>query len=440
MLEFKVNEYLTLKLEGDKTNIYISGQLFIQCKYLLIHIPYSDIHNYDQVESIDEAIEDYNAQEGPHDTKRYIEPEVEFWGHCSNIQTWYENNYDTRLLHTNLSFPLLKALADAGDPKAEHALKEEIINRLSSRHLPVITYLINENYLKYLTREEIETFAWDILNRDPSLEHIHPSLLQKFVDMGISKARVLLKQEIIEYLSSNNMTEISYILDNMYYEYLTQEELNQFIKDFLDRKIPLPSIPKLITQGIITQISKKHYQYILEQFPHIKKEGKIYFLDIDTIEFWDTDTIQNSISQQWLSNFDDFDGDKFDLIWRTLNALLEYDENNKKYSKKVILVGEDQRFIECERLLVIIGETLAAAEILAAFDGFDYEILSDFDEILDWIEKNRSFLPDTYITTAIEVVSKIYDNDLPTQFFMFSDPEENEEWLENLHDLISRLK
>ncbi|MFX1476537.1 MAG: hypothetical protein ACFFCI_00265 [Promethearchaeota archaeon] len=437
MLEFKVNEYLTLKLEGDKTYIYVNGTLFIQCKYLLIHIPYSDISNYEDVESIDEAIEDYNAQEGPHDTRRFLEPEVEFWGHCSNIQTWYENNYDTRLLHTNLSFPLLKALADAGDPKAKHALKEEIINRLSSQHLPVITYLINENYLKYLTREEIETFAWDILNRDPSIDHIHPSLLQKFVDLGISKAREVLKQEIIDYLSSNNLTEISYILDNRFYEYLSQGELNQFIKEILEREIPLPVIPMLLIRGIITQISKKHYLYILEHFPHIEHDGEIYFLDIDTIEFWDTDTLQNSVAQQWLSNFEDFEGDNFDLIWRTLNALIEYDENEKKYSKKVILVGEDQRFIEHERLLVIIGETLAAAEIVAAFGGFTNEDLSD--EILDWIDENRSFLPEKYIRTAKVVVSKIYNNDLSTPFSMFLDHEENEEWSESLKDLIFRL-
>lgn len=33
MREFKVNEYITLKLEGGKTNIYVKGQLFNQCKF-----------------------------------------------------------------------------------------------------------------------------------------------------------------------------------------------------------------------------------------------------------------------------------------------------------------------------------------------------------------------------------------------------------------------
>ena len=32
MKEFKVNDYITLKLEDDKTSIYVNGMLFQQCK------------------------------------------------------------------------------------------------------------------------------------------------------------------------------------------------------------------------------------------------------------------------------------------------------------------------------------------------------------------------------------------------------------------------
>ena len=287
-----------LKLEGNRTNIYVNGELFIQCKYLLIHIPHLDISSYDDVESVDEAIEDYNAQEGSHDTKRFISPEVEFWGHCSNLQAWYENNYDTRLLHTNLSFPLLKKLADAGDPKAIHALKEEIIRRLSSHHLPVITYLVNENYLRYLTHEELEIFVWDILNNVSTSNHIPLTLLKRFDDMGFTKARQVLRKEIIYYLSSDNLTEISYALDNYvldldnkYHPYFTEDDLNTFIKDILEKKIPLPIIPILLNGGSITQISKKHYNFILEHFSHITHDGEIYFLEIDTIDSWDTNPL-----------------------------------------------------------------------------------------------------------------------------------------------------
>lgn len=434
MLEFKINNYLTLKLEANKTNIYVNGNLFLQCKYLLIHIPHSEISSYDHAETIDEAIEDYNSQAGSYSTANYITPEVEFWGHCSNIQTWYENNYDTRLLHTNLSFPLLKKLADSGDPKAKHALKEEIISRLSSHHLPVIIYLVNENYLRYLTHEELEIFAWDILNKVSPSNHVPLPLLKILVDKGISKASQVIKQEIIDFLSSDNLAEISYILDNNYHWYLTRDELTNFINDILEKEKPLPIFPILLNRKIITQISKKHHQFILEHFPHIKHDGEIFFLEIDIIDFWDTDTLNNSVAHQWLSDFEDFDGDNFDLIFQTLNAVIEYDFTHS-YNKKVIIVSDDQRLIEHERLIVMFGEALAAAEIVAAFIGSAHEGLSE--EILDWIYENRHFLSEKFIEKAKEVVSTIHEYDISN---IFSDLEENEDWLENLEDLLYRLK
>ena len=39
MREFKVNEYLTLKLEDGKTHIYVGGYPFQICKYILLINP-----------------------------------------------------------------------------------------------------------------------------------------------------------------------------------------------------------------------------------------------------------------------------------------------------------------------------------------------------------------------------------------------------------------
>lgn len=44
---------------------------------------------------------------------------------------------------------------------------------------------------------------------------------------------------------------------------------------------------------------------------------------------------------------------------------MEYDIT-QSYNKKVIIVSDDQRFIEHERLIVMFGEALVAAEIVAA--------------------------------------------------------------------------
>jgi len=165
---FKVNDLLTLKLEHNKTFIYIKGERFIQCVRLSLQIPPQTRHLYEEIESIDEAAEVYKQSlwqnrivEGPMaQPSRFqntsITPEQEFWGHCSNIQTWAEHDYDTRLLHSNLSFPLLKALSDAGDPKAIAIFKEEIAIRLESGYPSVVNFLIEQRYLRYLDKDQLK--------------------------------------------------------------------------------------------------------------------------------------------------------------------------------------------------------------------------------------------------------------------------------------------
>lgn len=156
-VEFRVNDYLVLRLENNLTNIYVKGKLFNQCKFLLLNIPVDRVNEFDEIDSIDEAAERLDSSMERLGRYRYgLTPETEFWGHCSNLQAWYENDYDTRLIHRNLAFPLLKALVEAGDPQAKKVFKEEIAMRLESGYPSVVVYLINQNYLKYLNRKELE--------------------------------------------------------------------------------------------------------------------------------------------------------------------------------------------------------------------------------------------------------------------------------------------
>ena len=154
-LEFKINDYLTLRLLDNRTNIYVKGMLFNQCKFLLLNLRKDQFEAYDDIESIDQAAETLDRSLETTKLEYDISPETEFWGHCSNLQAWYENDYDTRLLHRNLAFPLLKALTDAGDPLAKKVFKEEIALRLESGYPTVVQYLVDQGYLQYLTIEEL---------------------------------------------------------------------------------------------------------------------------------------------------------------------------------------------------------------------------------------------------------------------------------------------
>ena len=157
MQEFKVNEYITLRLEDDHTVIYVVGEMFQQCKFLLLNVPVDKISSFDEIKSIDEAAEKLNGSMEASRSEFEIPSEVEFWGHCSNIQVWVESSYNTNLLHRNLAFPLLKRLAQKGDHLAKKILSSEIAERFSTGYIPVMTYLSEEGFLHFLNKEELKT-------------------------------------------------------------------------------------------------------------------------------------------------------------------------------------------------------------------------------------------------------------------------------------------
>jgi Leucine-rich repeat (LRR) protein len=150
---FEINRYLKLKLENGKTNIYIKNELFLQCKSLLLDIPRDKIKELVSINSIDEVAEKLNCNR-KEDFNNEIKPDEEFWAHCSNLQAWVEHNYDSRLLHSNLSFPLLKKLSEVGDLKAKTVFKEEIIYRFYHGTEIVQEYLLEEGYLDLVTDDE----------------------------------------------------------------------------------------------------------------------------------------------------------------------------------------------------------------------------------------------------------------------------------------------
>lgn len=167
MKEFKINDYISLRLEKDKTNVYINGEKIIQCKYLLLQDPddksLANEEDFLSIDRLSEKLDKTLELNDSIDTHKYrIDSEVEFWAHCSNIQAWAENNYDTQMLHSNLSFPLLKKLTIAGDPVAKEVFKIEISKRFKSGDLNVMTFLTKEGYLDYFGWDEYDLLLEDI--------------------------------------------------------------------------------------------------------------------------------------------------------------------------------------------------------------------------------------------------------------------------------------
>jgi hypothetical protein len=167
----KINKYITVQLEGTHTVIYVDNKEFRHCKYLLLNITPQNRKIAQKIDSVDDMEKLLNTgMHGSRGSKFHITPTQEFFGHCSNLQAWVENEYDTRILHRNLAFPLLKELAKAGDPNARKVFKEEIAKRILSGSQNVIQYLLEEGYLEFLGREEISFILQRLVEEDIKID------------------------------------------------------------------------------------------------------------------------------------------------------------------------------------------------------------------------------------------------------------------------------
>ncbi|MBD3256362.1 MAG: hypothetical protein GF383_14790 [Candidatus Lokiarchaeota archaeon] len=227
--EFQINEYLTLKLEGDKTNIYIEKKKINQCKFLVIDIPINKIEDYDEVQSIDDVEEKIGRFEG-NQSRTKVDPETEFWGHCSNLQAWIESDYDTRLLHRTLAFPLLKRLTEVGDKTAKRKFKEEVAKRFLSGHRNVVLFLVNNGYLQIYDSEELESLFQDFnFNslRNDDIGKTDLILYKKLADLG--------SQTALEYYMTKRLSKVKSLKEEIYNRFINCDF--NYLFDLLSEKI-----------------------------------------------------------------------------------------------------------------------------------------------------------------------------------------------------------
>lgn len=222
---FKINDFIAVHLLFNGIFIYVNNKRFRQCKYLVLNIPVDKINYFDEIESIDEAADilDRSLEFIPI-YEFNIPPDAEFWGHCSNLQVWAENNYDTRLLHSNLSFPLLEELTKAGDKLAKKVFKEEIAKRLLDKPFAGKSLILN--YLDILSIDEIESMIEEYLN-----ELTFKKRIIDYEDLGIFG---LIDRR---YLKSKYRTRFLYVVFKFYDDPECWEELLFHYKVFPEKRI-----------------------------------------------------------------------------------------------------------------------------------------------------------------------------------------------------------
>ena len=339
--EFKINEHITLRLEDGLTNIYVGEHHFNHCKYLLLNIPIEDLYLYDDIESVDDAVMIYDRKmEGLQEEGiEELPPEEEFWGHCSNLQAWRECEYNTRVLHSNLSFPLLRRLTELGDPLAKSIFKNEIATRYVDGTYNVRKFLELEGFLSQFNEEELSllrkqiieklykaadedkyTVVLDLLRGDeedylysivkeyrkktkePS---IHGVLKHIFTTYDYESVEYIIKPEYLTLMIEHpyiNLLEIAIKIANESYYYLMSETLK-----FSETKAP-KAIKKKIKE-IIEKKSLDHYSFWIylikdspvEKFEEIlKKMGSKLFNEV-FIKFLQTSRIREDFDDIFYS-------------------------------------------------------------------------------------------------------------------------------------------
>lgn len=242
--KFIVNKHIMVKLEEDKTNIYIKGELFRQCKYLLLNVQIDDIRSLDEIKSIDELVDKYGerSEETFHNMKYKLSAEEEFVGHCSNMQMFAESGYDTKYLRANLAFPLLKKLSEVGDPKANKVFKEEIAKRLEDPNINVFLFLLEEGYLDVFNKEQLEEVVSDLNNKDFSNRLL----------------KILLKS-----LESN---EVNYAIIDFFvrFNYIFIDIIIEKIKELVDED-NIHDFANLVKLGFFENLKDDHYDLLIKK-------------------------------------------------------------------------------------------------------------------------------------------------------------------------------
>ena len=227
--QFPITHYLEVVLtEDDKTEIWIKGEHFIQCSHVLTTVHTDEVENLLLLESVDDI------KEAPQTI--VIDPETRFFVHCSNIQGWVENNFDTRMLHSNLSFPLLKKLVESGCVNSM-ILKEEIAKRFEYESTEMIRFLFKRKYLDSLSKEELSAiitpnFKELIYFLTGSVSKEDHQLLNYLLERSLNEElKTMIKEKLAEDLGREDLDMIRFLVDHGHLDSLSlsKEELSMII-------------------------------------------------------------------------------------------------------------------------------------------------------------------------------------------------------------------
>lgn len=317
VLSRKISPHIELRFENNQTDLSIDEEYVETCWDVKLNIPLKNVRDYDYINSIDDISDLVNNSDSKNEGY-ILSPEEKFWGHCSNIQAWVENDYDTRVLHSNIAFPLLKRLNIIGDSKAKKVFKKEIVERFLSGEKIVIIFLLENSYLDYLTefekKELIESVKINFTNFKIFEFTDFIDLLEEFyLEVGNYNRSSFLMNNLdqISNFFAQQLSEPNF--DNKKIHILF-ESLNRLIlflfryeKRIFDYGRAIYKIKKYwsnyanaeIRDNVSLYIKNKKYNYYTETNFSLRYERYRVFLDLKSALFGDELIIFSSV---WINN------------------------------------------------------------------------------------------------------------------------------------------
>lgn len=218
-------------------------------------------------------------------------PEVDFEKLCEKLKQFVDTSYNCTFLDSEIAFPLLKKLIEAGDVIAKWAYKREYINKISDlihksdiKYINELNYLLGEIYVKDLNSEELNEILNDsnlpIMFEKPDSK-IREFLLiclendDRFTRINAAKILCKGKQKIINYLkikiakkdNHEKIVLIHKLLKSGYFIFINNENLRKFLED-LNQDIFIDLI-KIAIENFIQLLENKNYESSIIHKNHI---------------------------------------------------------------------------------------------------------------------------------------------------------------------------
>ena len=231
--EFKINNYITLKMENTNINLYVKNELFPYHNYVLyLAIPEEGINFLKQTNQFDHTVEKICPSPKRYCCSANYSCESVFEKYGSILQIWVRNKYNMQLIPWPLALPLLKKLAEIGDITAKNALLKGITTYYMNNESNVMKFVLDFGYLSIFTKGELALF-FEKINYSKIKGFrvdIGLSILQKLAILGDPLAKKHFKEELKHRLEGGNIDTLKILLMHGFLDYVSEEKFEEYLK------------------------------------------------------------------------------------------------------------------------------------------------------------------------------------------------------------------